>query len=62
MHIAILVIASLLIIFWLILLGRVTPEDWLLCAYVRVYDNYSIIKNCVSTKKSLLKNYPGIAV
>jgi len=44
MLIAISVIATLLTVVWLILLGRVTRDDWILAAYVKIYDNRANIK------------------
>jgi len=45
MIIAILIVATLMIIAWLIMLGRVTSDDWLLAAYVKLFDNQTAIKN-----------------
>jgi len=39
MLIVILIIATLLLVTWLILLGRVTGEDWVQAAYAGVFDN-----------------------
>ena len=44
MHIIILVIATLLIITWLILLCRVTSEDWIQAAYVKIFDSHLSIE------------------
>jgi len=39
-----LILATLMIIAWLIMLGRVTQDDWLLAAYVKLFDNQKAIK------------------
>jgi len=44
MHIFLVIIATLLILIWLILLSRVTEEDWVLAVYAKVYDTHAAIK------------------
>jgi len=44
MLIGILTIATLLIVFWIVLLGRVTHEDKCFAAYAKVYDNLAAIQ------------------
>ena len=39
MSVAILALATALAVTWLVLLGRVTAEDWIAAAYSRVFDN-----------------------
>ena len=65
MLIAILVIATLLIVGWLILLGRVTREDWVLAAYVKIFDNLAAIKKLRVKDRQVterLSGYDGIAL
>ena len=45
MAIAIMIAATLLIVSWLILLGRVTREDWASAAYSKVLENIESIEN-----------------
>jgi len=56
MLIAILIFASLLLIAWLVLLSRVTQEDWMQAAYAKLFDSREAIKklhgkNKKSTRK-----------
>ena len=44
MLIAVLTLATAMMVFWIIILMRVTHEDKILAAYVRVYDNYALIQ------------------
>jgi tight adherence protein C len=63
MLIVILIIASVLIIGWLILLSRVTREDWIQAAYVRIFDNHAAIdKLCMKDKQNgeRLSGYSGL--
>ena len=46
-----LIIATLMIVAWLILLGRVTKEDWKQAAYVKRFDNSAEIDKLRSKKK-----------
>ena len=65
MLIAISIIATLLLIIWLILLGRVTGEDWVLAAHVKVIDNYAAIKKLqIKDKQNSLQlsEFSGVAV
>jgi len=65
MHIAVLVIATLLIIFWLILLGRVTRDDWVQASYVKVFDNTVKINKLLirgNQTASKLSGYSGITL
>ena len=64
MAIAIMIVASLLIIAWLILLGRVTREDWIAAAYSKVFDNTEAIKKLrikELTWREKYSRYHGIA-
>ncbi|MDR2571953.1 MAG: type II secretion system F family protein [Oscillospiraceae bacterium] len=65
MHIVILIIATLLLVIWLILFGRITCDDWMLAAYVKVFDNLAAInklklRDIENTKK--LSGYSKIAL
>jgi len=65
MIITILGIATLLIIIWLILLFRVIEDDWLQAAYVKVFDNYSLIDKLRLRDKQMLERmsgYTGVAL
>ena len=64
MLIAVLVVATLFIIFWLILLGRVTEDDWVLAAYVKVFDNNTAIEKLYikdRLDREKISGYSGIA-
>ena len=64
MLIAILILATLLTIFWLVLLSRVTREDWILATNVKAFDNNIAIKKLhIKDKKNtqLLSEYNGVA-
>jgi len=53
MLIIILIIASLLLIGWLLLLGRVAKEDWVHAVHAKIYDNrYAIKKLHAKSNKS----------
>jgi len=63
MHIVITVLATLLVFIWLILLTRVTEDDWVLAAYARVFDNYKAIKKLQNKDRqntARLSGYSGI--
>ena len=65
MQIAILIVATLLIIAWLILLGRVTQEDWLQAGYVKLFDSHKIIKKLHAKSRldeEKISGYSGIAL
>ena len=56
MLIVILIIATLLIITWLILLGRVNRDDWLQAVYAKIYDNLSAINKLqIKDKQTTLR-------
>jgi len=64
MVIFVLALATALIAVWLVLMGRVSQEDWIAAAYCRVFDNLTaidklLIKNKKKTEK--LSQYRGIA-
>ena len=64
MLIVVLILATLMTVAWLMLLGRVTREDWLAAAYCKVYDNIAAIeimrqKSAANRKK--LSGFHGIA-
>ena len=59
MHIVILFIATSLIISWLILLGRVTKEDWIQAAYVKHFDNHAAIEKLRVKEKQAFEKLPG---
>ena len=63
MLIGILVFASILVIAWLFLLGRVTQEDWILAAYAKIIDNHAAVKKLQANDKrntEKLSSYSGI--
>jgi len=65
MNIAILIVATLLVLAWLILLGRVTQDDWLLAVYVRIFDTYKAIQKLHAKRKAVterLSGYKGTAL
>jgi len=65
MHIVILVIATLLIIAWLVLLCRVNREDWVQAAYVKVFDNLAVIDKLRVRDNQIeerLSGYSGFAL
>jgi len=65
MHIAILIIATLLIIAWLVLLCRVSREDWVQAAYVKIFDNLAAIDKLHikdKQKAERLSGYSGFAL
>ena len=64
MQIAILIFATLMIIGWLILLGRVSREDWISAAYVKIFDNLTAIEKLhIKSRrtKEKVSGYRGIA-
>ena len=64
MLILFLIPATLLIVIWLLLLSRVTHEDWLIAAYSRIYDNYVCIDKLHAkdnANRERLRKYNGIA-
>jgi len=64
MLIVILIFATLLTVAWLLLLARVTKEDWITAAYSKVFSNYSAIENLRSkdaAKSETLSGYRGVA-
>ena len=63
MLIAILVFATMLTIAWLLLLGRVTGEDWVTAAYSKVFNNTTAMDNLrakEAAKREKLSGYSGI--
>jgi len=63
MLIAILVFATMLTIAWLLLLGRVTGEDWVTAAYSKVFINTTAMDNLrtkEAAKREKLSGYSGI--
>jgi len=65
MLIAVLSVATILTIVWLVLLGSVSRDDWLLAAYAKIIDNrYAVnklqVKNIENAEK--LAAYSGIAL
>jgi len=59
---AILLVATLLIIVWLILLFRVSKEDWIQAAYAKVFDNHRAVRKLRLKDLSLsekTKDYNG---
>ena len=64
MLIVIMSFATVLMASWLILLGRVTNEDWLSAAYCKVVDNAATIKKLSmkdKQRREKLKRFRGIA-
>ena len=56
--------ATILLVAWLLLLGRVSHEDWVAAAYSKVVDNFDAIdklRRKDTTKKMKLSGYQGIA-
>ena len=65
MLIAITTLASLMLIAWLILLTRISREDWMQSAYVKVFDNLAEIENLRIRDKQTserLSKFNGIAL
>jgi len=63
MHIVIISTATLLIIAWLILLGRVTEEDWVSAAYAGIFDDLAAAEKLRMKDKQRsgrLSGYSGI--
>jgi len=64
MLIAILIFASLLLVVWLILLSRVTQDDWIQAVHAKIFDSRESIKKLhAKNKKSTrrLSGYFGVA-
>ena len=64
MPIVIMSLATALIIIWLVLLGKVSREDWASAAYSKVYDNIAAINKLKAkgkTRKEKLKRFRGAA-
>jgi len=64
MLIVIMIIATLLTVAWLMLLGRVTREDWIAAAYGKVFGNMAAIDRLRRedvAKRKKLSGYRGIA-
>ena len=64
MFITILIFATLLTVVWILLLFRVTREDWIAAAYCKVFDNYAAINKIRrkdTEKRKKLSGYYGIA-
>jgi len=62
MLIALLAVATSIVLFWLVLLGRVTQDDWVQAAYVKIFDNFAAIKNIKIKSKQAgdkLSGYSG---
>lgn len=58
------IIATILITTWLVLLSRVTREDWILAAEVKIYDNRVAIRKLTKAyevKKEKIRGYSGFA-
>jgi len=55
----ILIITTFLIIAWLILLSRVSKDDWIAAAHVKAFDNYSLIAKLQSKAKHAEKKLTG---
>jgi len=65
MLIAITTVASIMLITWLILLTRVSREDWMQSAYVKIFDNLAEIEKLRTRDKQAsekLSKYSGIAL
>ena len=65
MIIAALVIATVMIVFWFILLGRAASEDWVAAAYSKVFDNIAAIDKLrmkSATRLEKLSGNTGIAL
>jgi len=63
MMIALMIIATLIVVTWLILLGRVSRADWLQAARVRIFDNKAAINKLQTNDKEaadILSGYSGI--
>ena len=64
MLIVIMVFATALIIAWLVLMGRVTREDWITAAYCKVFDNNATINKLRlkdKTRREKLMLFSGVA-
>ena len=65
MLVAITTVATLMLIAWLILLARVSREDWIQSAYVKIFDNHTEIERLRIRDKQASKRltkYSGIAL
>jgi len=65
MHIVILIFATLLILTWLVLLCRVSREDWVQAAYVKVFDDLAAIDKLRLKDRQIrqrLSGYSGFAL
>ena len=63
MLIVIMVLATALTVFWLILLGRTNREDWIAAAYCKVFDNIAAIdklRQKQDIRRQRLAGYSGI--
>jgi len=61
MLIALLIIATLLIVFWLILLCRACDEDWMLAAYVKIFDNHTAAEKLRQKDKQAKERLSGFS-
>jgi len=64
MHIVVLIVATLLITAWIFLLARVTREDWMQAAYVKIFDSIAAINKLQKKdmqKKEKLAGLSGTA-
>lgn len=64
MVIAVMAFATILIVFWLTMMGRVTREDWITSAYSKVFDinkNIEKLRSKETQKRGKLARYHGIA-
>ena len=64
MLIAIMILATALTVAWLIMLGRVTRDDWVSAAYCKVYDNIAAankLRQKDKAKREKLERFKGAA-
>jgi len=61
MHIFILIVATLLIISWLVLLCKVSREDWIQAAYVKVFDSVAAIDKLRQKDRMTVQKLSGFS-
>ena len=64
MLIAILAIATALVAYWLVLMGKATRDDWVAAAYNKVLENFAAIEKLqikINARREKMTSYQGIA-
>ena len=65
MNIVILIFATLLTVAWLLLLGKVSRDDWVHAAYVKIFDNLTAIEKLQIKERNaaeILSRYSGYSL